>query len=140
MRKHQEIVDQVVAEDGGAHSYPSRSKHVTHYLTHKGQLVDSSTDPETLKGRPGVVEKVTDEDAFKAAELAYRNQQRRINDLWKAELRAEYMDLNDETFEVVYAAAYERGHSTGMDEVAELMEDVHEFAMKLIRASKAADA
>ena len=51
---------------------------------------------------------------------------------WHADLRAEYSDLSDKVFSLVYSRAYDRGHSYGHDEVAAHMISEHDYASQLI--------
>jgi hypothetical protein len=57
-------------------------------------------------------------------------------DLWFKGLRAEYSDLSDALFNMAYGEAYERGHSSGYDEVANCMIDIVDFIEKVKRALK----
>lgn len=56
--------------------------------------------------------------------------------IWHSSLREEYGHLSDDVFNLCYDKAYERGHSSGMDEVANYMIDIADFAEKIISASK----
>lgn len=57
-------------------------------------------------------------------------------DLWYNKLREDWSDINDALFRVCYDGAYERGHSSGYDEVANYMGDIVEFALRVARAMK----
>ena len=51
---------------------------------------------------------------------------------WYADLRAEYSDLSDRVFSLVYSRAYDSCHSAGYDEVAARMISEHDYASQLI--------
>jgi hypothetical protein len=52
------------------------------------------------------------------------------------DLREQYADLPVAVFNLCYSQAYDRGHSSGYDEVANYMIDIVYFAQKIIEASK----
>lgn len=72
-----------------------------------------------------VVEYTNAREAFNAA----RNE---LMNVWNAKLRAEYSHLNDLTYDAVYAKAYEDGHSSGLHEIRNSMDDIADFAEKII--------
>lgn len=135
MRSYEDIRNEVYSLDGKV-AYPSKGDFTTYYLTHKGELVRKTTDRDTLKGLPGVIETSVDDAAFKAARQVYNDQIIKIGNIWDSELRADYPELNDETFNLIYGYAYERGHSYGMDEVAAHMSVLSIIAEKIIAANK----
>ena len=55
---------------------------------------------------------------------------------WYEDMREEYSFLNSTVFNLCYAEAYGRGHSSGYDEVANYMIDIVCFAEKILAASK----
>jgi hypothetical protein len=57
-------------------------------------------------------------------------------DVWYSELKAQYNYLPARVFELCYAEAYDRGHSSGYDEVANCMSDAAEFAIKILGSVK----
>ena len=57
-------------------------------------------------------------------------------DNWFNDLKKEYNDLNDITFDLCYSMAYDRGHSYGYDEIANYMIDIAIFAENIIKANK----
>ena len=69
------------------------------------------------------------------ARQAAWNEQNRILGIWKEKLRSEYSHLNDATFDACYSKAYEDGHSSGYSEVRNCMDDITEFAWKIIKAN-----
>lgn len=51
-------------------------------------------------------------------------------------LRQEYAELSDEAYNLCYAKAYEDGHSSGYDEVANYLAEYASFAARLYAAAK----
>ena len=56
--------------------------------------------------------------------------------LWFKELRADYPELTDKQFGVIYGKAYEDGHSTGYDEVGLHFQDLYYFCMNFVKAGE----
>jgi hypothetical protein len=57
-----------------------------------------------------------------------------VDAVWFKELKEEYKNsLSDEVFKLCYAEAYEKGHSSGYDEVACCMSDYVDFALNVLR-------
>lgn len=55
---------------------------------------------------------------------------------WLNYLRSEYNHVNEETFDVCYSMAYDRGHSYGYNEVQSHLSDYISFAERIIQANK----
>lgn len=70
-----------------------------------------------------------------AARQAARDEQNRILGVWMDKLRKDYPLLNDDTFNACYSMAYDKGHSAGYSEVRNCMDDITEFAWKIIKAN-----
>lgn len=64
----------------------------------------------------------------------YHQYQSKVGELWLADLRKEYDYLSDEVFEECYSEAYDRGHSSGYDEVVNYLDETTEFARRIIAA------
>ena len=56
--------------------------------------------------------------------------------LWMKELRADYPELTDKQFGVIYDKAYEDGHSAGYDEVGLHFQDLYYFCMNFAKAGE----
>ena len=56
--------------------------------------------------------------------------------LWFKELRADYPELTDKQFGVIYGKAYEDGHSAGYDEVGLHFQDLYYFCMNFVKAGE----
>ena len=57
-------------------------------------------------------------------------------ELWMKELRADYPELTDKQFGVIYGKAYEDGHSVGYDEVGLHFQDLYYFCMNFHKAGE----
>ena len=57
-------------------------------------------------------------------------------ELWLKELRADYSELTDKQFGIIYHKAYEDGHSAGYDEVGLHFQDLYYFCMKFVKAGE----
>lgn len=57
--------------------------------------------------------------------------------LWLKVLKEDYLDyVTGDVFDLCYDRAYERGHSSGYDEVALILEDEIEFARRILATKK----
>jgi|694.fasta_scaffold27136_3 hypothetical protein len=65
--------------------------------------------------------------------LYYENEQK-VVDYWISEMRKEF-GIPSKVFDICYSEAYDRGHAYGHDSVAERMNDIVEFAEKIIAAN-----
>ena len=96
-----------------------------------------SQEDAEKRGNTKVVEKVcvnkADIDAWDEVQeqTIYRAETK-----WYEDLREEYSFLNSTVFSLCYAEAYNRGHSSGYDDVANYMIDIVYFAEKILAASK----
>lgn len=63
---------------------------------------------------------------------AMRNADAAVESLWLKDLRDEFDWLSEKHFELCYNKAYDRGHSYGMDEVANYMCDIAYFAQQIL--------
>lgn len=96
-----------------------------------------SQEDAEKRGNTKVVEKVCVNKADIDAWDEVRQQTEcRAETKWYEDLREEYSFLNSTVFSLCYAEAYDRGHSSGYDEVANYMIDIVYFAEKILAASK----
>lgn len=84
------------------------------------------------KGAKEIVKDATLHEAFWKAQDAIRQQS---TDLWYNDLKAEY-GVSDKLFDLCYNMAYDRGHSSGYDEVAMHMHEIVDFAEKVLALQK----
>lgn len=52
--------------------------------------------------------------------------------LTQEDLRAQYSDISDDLYEIIYNAAYDRGHSYGLEEVACFLPIYYDMAKKIL--------
>lgn len=57
-------------------------------------------------------------------------------ELWLKELRADYPELTDKQFGIIYDKAYEDGHPAGYDEVGLHFQDLYYFCMNFAKAGE----
>lgn len=110
---------------------PKNVWHAYKNKTYVGASYVSRADAEqhfNTKVVERVVENQDEIDAYKC----YRQElEQQAFNIWYAALREEHGELSDKLFDICYAQAYDRGHSSGYDEVANCMYDVVEFAHKV---------
>lgn len=109
--------------------YPSRSDylHYNHYT--KGKFLGKSLTAEGTKDFPkgAVVEKVFDEDAYRAAKEAYRKEAVRLDWLFKQDVLA-LLDIADHPkADKLFDMAWEDCHSEGLEAVASRCEELAEL-------------
>ena len=63
-----------------------------------------------------------------------RHIEQRASEIWRDAMRNEYGELNDKVFNLCMAQAYDRGHSSGHDEVAMHMDEIVDFVHKVLEA------
>ena len=125
--------------EAGVPDYSSKpeSKYVWHAYKN-GRLVytsEVSREHAELRGNTKIVEKVLqNEEEINAWNQLYKEASNKAFELWYADLREEYSYLNDAVFSLCYEQAWDRGHSSGHDEVASYMQDDVRFAEEVIRA------
>lgn len=74
------------------------------------------------------------DDAYDMQVSAYNAATARAGEIWDAALRSEYSHLPVKIYNICFETAYERGHSSGYDEVANCMIGVVDFAASIIEA------
>lgn len=79
---------------------------------------------------------VTNKDEIDKYWETLKTLDRKAIEIWHSALREEWSELSTELFDVCYSQAYERGHSSGYDEVANLMYDIVEFAQRILSVKK----
>ncbi len=132
------IYETVKAEFGPAPAYPRKPDFTTVYGYAKGQTLGSFPDAAAAtKAGAVTTEKVVDDAGFEAASVAYRDFNSRVIAEWQSRMKFD-LGLTDEVFNVIYAEAYDRGHSAGYSEVELEVNNLADFAAKIIAASKKA--
>ena len=118
-------------------SYPLKANFTVYFGYATGKALGCyASRQEAIDAGAATVEKCLDESAFRAAEQLYRDNEAAKSHVWHSELRCEYSQLNDATFNAIYSYAYDRGHSYGMDEVASHMIELENLAEMIIKANK----
>jgi hypothetical protein len=129
--------DKVAAELGDGPKYARRSDFTKYHGYADGENIGTfDTITEAFDAGAKTTEKVFDEVGCRAADSAYREHQARIVQTWMDRLKAENKDISDEVFSLVYADAYERGHSCGHNEVELYLEEGLDLARKIIATVK----
>ena len=105
---------------------PNATRPVTQYLYYAykaGQAVAFKDRDQALEFSKNVerVAANNDETTFRATQ---RELEKKAAKLWYDELRAEYAHFSKRQFELVYAKAYEDGHSAGYDDIASTFDDL----------------
>lgn len=108
------------------------------FLAYKdGVCKQFATMPEAKMFSKLVEMKVTNADTIKMFHSTQRDLESKAYEVWLKELR-EYCVYSDnisvELFEVCFAQAWIRFHSSGLDEVANGMEDIIDFALSARKA------
>ncbi len=84
----------------------------------------------------GVLESVIDNEQLIKDYNSYRSSLiEKLDEKWHKELREEYSHFDDAFYDLVYAKAYEDGHSYGYDEIANYMVNYAEFAENILNVS-----
>ena len=94
-----------------------------YYAYKAGQAVAFKDRDQALEFSKNVerVAANNDETTFRATQ---RELEKKAAKLWYDELRAEYAHFSKRQFELVYAKAYEDGHSAGYDDIASTFDDL----------------
>lgn len=96
-----------------------------------------SREDAEKRGNTKVVEKVCVNKAdIDAWDEVQKQTTYRAETKWYEDLLEEYSFLNLTVFNLCYAEAYDRGHSSGHDEIANCMDNMADFAEKILAASK----
>ena len=108
-------------------SYPCQEDFTTVFAYSRGQVLwqGPARDWHDVKRTlpPHTVEKVVDDSAYRAARTAYRAEQGRLQEEFKRDLFEEHGVTDHPKAERCYALAWEKGHSAGLQEVANFFDD-----------------
>lgn len=86
-----------------------------------------------LKSRGVIIEKCIHAD-YTSASSAYIKHNNTIYEQWKTDLfQVHGLDLNSEVDQLIFTEAWDRGHSSGYQEVDNCIYDIEEFANKVIK-------
>lgn len=97
-----------------------------------GKIIECKSMTEakqyTLNDRLSTPESIKRREDFLNSNI--EKEKKAIN-LFNESIRKDYSHIPDTLYDVCYAEAYRRGHASGLDSVAEYLEDVVSFAEKV---------
>lgn len=112
-------------------------KPIYKYFAYKsGKAHEFTTRQEALAFSKNVESVLANQDEIDAFCNRQREGERVAADLWMKELRADYPELTDKQFNMIYDKAYEDGHSAGYDEVSLHFQDLYYFCMNFVKAGE----
>lgn len=140
-------------------SYPVKTDFAVFHIYSKGKVVASGLSVKELKGwyadwidgakTPATIFSIKKNmkelgifveeeeciEAFKAAKMAYFEDEKRLRDLYKGELYAYYGTcFSDETLDLLYAQAWSDNHSEGYEAVENRFDELVDFATSIINS------
>jgi hypothetical protein len=130
------IYDAVTTEAQPAPAYVRRADYKKWYGYRGGEnlgLFDSVSDAKAA-GAVSTEEKF-DQAGFDAAQAVYSAWSTKVGEEYSRRLRAEYPELNDAVYAIVYGQAWEDGHSAGHSEVENYMIGYADMAQRIIAAA-----
>ena len=105
-----------------------------YYTYAKGVVTEHATREQALLASNTIERFVVNQDEIDEYNEMKATQYAAVDDEWMRLLREEYVELPQEVFDICYQEAYERGHSHGHDEVANVMISVIDFTRRLLQA------
>jgi flagellar biosynthesis/type III secretory pathway protein FliH len=120
-------------------SHPRPERKYQYWAYKNGQAMGPYNTREEAKEKSTLVDAsycaVNDKIYFEWADKRAKLEQKAL-DAWHKDLRSEHSDLSDAVFAIAYSEAYERGHSSGYDEVASYTHDVCDLFRRVIQEVK----
>ena len=112
-------------------------KPIFKYFAYKaGKAHEFDAMKEALAFSKNVERALTNQDEIDVFRNRQREGEASAAELWMKELRADYPELTDKQFGVIYDKAYENGHSAGYDEVGRHFQDLYHFCMNFVKAGE----
>lgn len=112
-------------------------KHWFEYLKEAGRDEFLEENPRPEREYLGKGEYCKEKDIiFNTWLKKYNEIESKAYDSYQADMRGENKDLSDDVYCLAYSEAYERGHSSGYDEVSYQMKDICDLIRKVIKLSK----
>ena len=112
-------------------------KPIFKYFAYKaGKAFEFKTMKEALAFSKNVEKAMANQDEIDVFRNRQREGEASAVDLWMKELRADYPELTDKQFGIIYDKAYEDGHSAGYDEVGLHFQDLYYFCMNFHKAGE----
>lgn len=113
---------------------PPPSKHVV-YGYRAGELVFTGNTKEAAYAAGAVVVEAAENPEYAQHQLSKRKLHKAAYDLWLADLYDEESDLPNPVLARVFTRAWDDGHSSGYDIVAELFSDECEYIRECLLAA-----
>lgn len=132
MISFKEACDQI----GYVRNVPAPTTIYKYFAYKAGKASEFATMSEALAFSKNVEKVVANQDEIDAFWKKRHDDERAAVDLWMAQLREYYSDLNDKQFSVIYDVAYENGHHSGYDEVALHFEEMYDVCVKFVKAGE----
>lgn len=107
-----------------------------YYAYKDGKVYEFATRQEAHAFSNLVEHAVANKDEIRAFQDKQTKGEIAAAELWLKELRADYPELTDNQFSVIYRKAYEDGHSAGYDEVGLHFQDLYYFCMNFVKAGE----
>ena len=131
------ITFQNACEQVGYDRSVQRPQTVYKYYAYKdGKAYEFGTRQEAHAFSNLVEHTVANKDEIRAFQDKQTEAEIAAAELWMKELRADYPELTNKQFDVIYGKAYEDGHSAGYDEVGLHFQDLYYFCMNFVKAGE----
>jgi hypothetical protein len=104
-------------------SYPNKKDYITSYVYDKGVVLWSGPTWEKDKAElkeeypNALIQEVLDEDAYKAQRKQYHEEEQKLHEEFVNDLFENFNVTNNPKRHKVFALAWEKGHSNGLEEV-----------------------
>jgi len=116
--------------------YNDRKTVYKYYAYKDGKAYEFGTRQEAHAFSNLVEHTVANKDEIRAFQDKQTEAEIAAVELWLKELRADYPELTDKQFGVIYDKAYEDGHSAGYDEVGLHFQDLYYFCMNFVKSGE----
>lgn len=115
--------------------YPRKSDYTT-YWSYKAGQAKKFDNYEDAKAFSKNIEEIFDHESYRKAMDKYNNIRSKsedaVIDLMKQELGFKNTKLDNQLFDLIYEIAYNKGHSSGYDRIFEELEELSDFANKIV--------
>lgn len=119
------IYSQILADLGPAPGYPQKTYG---FRAYKDGVCQEFSDRKSAELFSNLVEKFqTNVEYYNSMMTEYSNYHNQVSERWHREIRAEFCELSDAQYNVLYNKAYDDGNSAGYDEIAMYMEEYAHF-------------
>lgn len=115
--------------------YPRKSDYTT-YWSYKAGQAKKFDNYEDAKSFSKNTEEIFDHESYRKAMDKYNNIRSKsedaVIDLMKKKLCFTNTKLDNQLFDLIYEVAYDKGHSSGYDRIFEELEELFDFANKIV--------